>query len=987
MKKTRFATLPVFVLICLLLAGLYLQKGGLKESFSLANEVPFANLSQVVRADDESYAVAFASNKRLARVAPDGALLYLLNAKHSPEKGFYFANQLSFDSEGSLYVASTYIDPDSLAVDRECIVKFSAEGHYQGVLFSKSYATDEYIDNIGLIRSLNWTPQGLRFCLAKDDQVGSFLIDAQTGKILSQQATPFADAQAQIIDATISDNGAKLAFSTAATEIYTATPGESPVRCYDGRLLPNQKFSIPSTLHFLGPYLYFSDLGQDGIMRLTGTNACKPVFERRIAQKQGFRDIFFECKNFQIDSPYLVLANNNKLIEMNLFQNQSRIKVLTHARANALLWLKRLLIWGQVALALVLAGLLIYRMLQTISPEGRQTTKQVIMVFLMVGTAVGLTMYMIFINMNRRLEGESKNNLRGYLEVGRMLVDGDAVDRVSHVRHYMNDDYQAILKQLNQTITRNGILETGTYSGVYKVFGNKLSALAYHDGLRGIFYPYDYDYGNSIYAEVAKTGTPYIGEMVDSYGVWLIGVAPLLNEQKDCVGFLEVGIDQSAQKEANRKLLLDTMVELAMVLFVLVFLFFELGFLSSHVFDNMGKTEAAARQKYDEGVLRFVSFLALTGVFMSATFLPLFSKSLAQPLGWLPFDMVIGLPMVVETLSGAVIAVLYGHLRHRAGIKCDVILGCLVVALGLFATSLASSFPVLFSCRVIVGMGMGLLMIALRTYFLIESDEEKKESGIIALTAGVVAGINAGSVFGGILAERIGMRQVFIAQSILLVVAAVVALLILRNRQRKFEPHVSGTVLSTRAFIRHRAVWGFFLLSFLPVTTCALFLGFLFPLFAEGKGCSINQISMAFMLFGLCSVYLGPSLTRLTTAWFGTRRSLVVGAGVMVAGLLLFAYFQTVAIAYITVILFGLTDSFIFNQGISYFSSLSSVRHFGEDKAMGIYNVFESGGEALGPLAFGLAMSLGLGAGISAIAGALGLCSLLFISTCDNKKD
>lgn len=45
---------------------------------------------------------------------------------------------------------------------------------------------------------------------------------------------------------------------------------------------------------------------------------------------------------------------------------------------------------------------------------------------------------------------------------------------------------------------------------------------------------------------------------------------------------------------------------------------------------------------------------------------------------------------------------------------------------------------------------------------------------------------------------------------------------------------------------------------------------------------------------------------------------------------------------------------------------------------MGVYNVFESAGEALGPMAFGLAASLSLGLGIAAIAAALGTGAALF---------
>jgi len=96
--------------------------------------------------------------------------------------------------------------------------------------------------------------------------------------------------------------------------------------------------------------------------------------------------------------------------------------------------------------------------------------------------------------------------------------------------------------------------------------------------------------------------------------------------------------------------------------------------------------------------------------------------------------------------------------------------------------------------------------------------------------------------------------------------------------------------------------------------------------------------------------------------------------------LLLFAAFQTLTAAYIAVVLFGLTDSFIFNQGLSYFSSLRSVDRLGEDKAIGVYSVFEAGGEALGPMAFGLAMSLSLGVGIAGIAVALAASTGIFLA-------
>jgi predicted MFS family arabinose efflux permease len=92
------------------------------------------------------------------------------------------------------------------------------------------------------------------------------------------------------------------------------------------------------------------------------------------------------------------------------------------------------------------------------------------------------------------------------------------------------------------------------------------------------------------------------------------------------------------------------------------------------------------------------------------------------------------------------------------------------------------------------------------------------------------------------------------------VLAAVAALALIRNRRRALPSAGLPPPRCRRGtFLRDRAVWSFFIFIFLPVTACGLFLGFLFPLFAEAQGHTINEISLAFMLFGAASVYLGPA--------------------------------------------------------------------------------------------------------------------------------
>jgi predicted MFS family arabinose efflux permease len=811
--------------------------------------------------------------------------------------------------------------------------------------------------------------------MAKEQAIHCFLLDPLKGTVLLETQTPTIQTSDQILSVAVTKDGGRLAFTTASTEIYTARLGEEPVKLYDGRDFV--EFSIPSDVHFFNGDIYFADLGRDAIMRLSSDDGrITPLFNAIIAGKGGYDDAFFECKSFQISQSGLTLANNGKIVFLNT-QNGQPALVLAQARGDGMFWLKRIAIW---LLLLLLAGItvtLIGMIIRSATPEELQSFRRTTMVALMVSTAVGITAFMIFDDLSLRLAEETELNLRGFMEVGRQVVDSEAVDRVRHVQDSMSDDYQSLLGQLRQTITRDNAIAAGTYAGIYKVHGNKLVALAYHDGLRGIFSPYDYQYDQSVYSRIAASDQTYIGRMVDIYGVWLIGVLPLHNSRGDFVGFLEVGVDQSAQTEANWTLLKRTLGNTAMILFVLAFAFSEVSVFSSKVLNHRRLAAAGALWQYDQGALRFLSFLGLTGVFLSASFLPLYSKSLASPMGPIPLDMVVGLPMVFETLIGAATALLYGRVRFHVGLRTDIILGSLIIAIGMAITALTSNFAGLVSGRATVGLGMGLLMLAFRTSSRVEQDKDRGNSGIIALAVGVTAGINAGSVSGGMLADRFGMDWVFWAQAILLTLTALGALLLLRNQCR--PESTVNTSISLAGFLRDRSVFAFLFFALLPITACVLFLGFFFPLFAENKGMGPNEISLAFMLFGMASVHIGPSLTRITSFLFGTRGAIAVGALVMVGALLLFASFQTLVAATLAVILFGLSDGVIVNQGIAYFTALPSVQRLGEDKAMGMYSVFESGGMALGPVAFGLAMSLGLGVGITAMAGLLAVGSGLFL--------
>lgn len=987
MRRVPTAVLLLILAACALF--LHGRRQEFADSFSTAQTVAFVKAARVITApvqpgEPDGYLVVFDANTRIARVDAQGALRQLLKSKSAPNAGFYLANEIAAGDDGSLFVASTYINPETLAVNRECVVRYDSRGICRGPVFSRDHDEADRVDNIGLIRSLQAVRGGIQFCWLDDAAILSCRLDLASG-LVETNRTPFPDALRVVQSAALSDDGRRLAFSTADAVLYAGPVGGDPQPVFDGRAVTNEAFSIPGDVRFCGEAIWFADLGRDGIAELLPGNRSRMRFDAAAAHEAGYADRYYECKAFQPIAPHrLVLANHDKIVDYDGATKQ--VRILSHARWNAGIWAVRLGFWVIPLIAILSLMAIGRRLAAALDEADRRMFRQALMVLAMVAAAAGLAVTMVFTNMSRRMNRLSLDTLRGHLDLGALVVDGDAVERVTHVRDYMNDDYRRLLEQLRRIITRDGEIQSGAYSGIYKVFGNKVSALAYHDGLRGIFYPYEYDYAHSIYAPVRETGAVYLGDMIDQYGVWQIGVAPIRNRTGVCVGLLEVGFDMSARREANRRLLIDTLISIAMILFVLVFLFLELGLLNAQVLGRRRVAEPDASRRYDEGAVRFAAFLSLSGAFLSAAFLPLFSQSLARPIGRVPLDLVIGFPLVVETICGATAALIRGHLRHRMGLKFDLVLGCLLAAAGLIGTAQASVYEHLLLGRCLVGTGLGLLMLAFRAYFLVEPDPGFRERGVVALTAGVVAGINVGSVTGGLLASRLGMVRVFYVQAGLMALAALFVLLMLRNRHSRA---VTGTspAWSVWQFLSNREVSAFFGFIFLPVTAAGLFLGFFFPLFGAARGCTEAEISLAFMLFGLCGVYLGPWLTQWTTQAFGPGRALAVGALVMAGGLLYFASSPTLTAAYLTVLLFGLTDSFLFNQGLGYLTSRRAVARFGEPKAMGVFHVFESAGEALGPMVFGLAMSAGLASGVALIGGALAAGAGLFWAVAKPRKE
>jgi predicted MFS family arabinose efflux permease len=327
----------------------------------------------------------------------------------------------------------------------------------------------------------------------------------------------------------------------------------------------------------------------------------------------------------------------------------------------------------------------------------------------------------------------------------------------------------------------------------------------------------------------------------------------------------------------------------------------------------------------------------------------------------------------------AVFSVLAGYMIDARGWKPAFLIGMVALGAGTLLSGLTHNQLVFILARAIVGSGFGLAIIALQTFAMAAPGEEEKNQGIASLTSGVFSGMNVGVVVGGMLAERAGFSNVFF------VAIGMVALAFLFAYQ--FIPNIHVSSVEAREekvslsrvgkFFGNVNVMAFFLLIFIPVSICGMFLMYFFPLFAEEAGISSANIGRAFMLNGLCIIYLGPLLSKYISKFLGAMKSVVIYTVLVAGAMLLFANQGSVLAAFIAIIILGIADSFGIALLINYFSGLRATAQLGEGKAMGYYSLVEYLGQMLGPIALGSVMLLGVQRGVGLVG--LSLCAALVL--------
>ena len=977
--KNKMLTIGFVVFV--LLIGLYVGRNAERIVQSLTNRELASNIFSAVKYGDDYYLIAN-SHMEILHTDADGRLIEKLipNTK-TPA----YINALTVDTtSGTLYALATSFDETGSYIEQESVIAINTKEKINGTIYTAEYIPDDAVPIAGRMKALRLLPDGnIAIANADINKLVTISLDRSFGTVMEEYTFDFMEARHSVFDVNIGDSIKEILLSDKLGRVFSSQNDENELALLyevgeEGIFVPMNVFAL-----------------EDGGVLLRDAFRMELVY----ISPEGEPSTLLTCEDTELEelaslfvSGSDVVISGDLIVKTYAWEDNALTPVqdIENVRFGTLVTFGNYALLIAIAVLLVVAVWHVFKNLRNMPDDNRAIVRQILLISTGLLVTVSLISYYVFQALDERTAEANYNLLSVHMQYLTSIIDVEAINALDNVSQFMTEDFDELVADLNECVTINGEQDHSKYVGILKVFDGQPIIITYQDLDTTYFtpvYPEYYD----MYMSVLQDGEIVESMSSDAEGQWLYIIAPIYNDDGGIVAAAEIGFDLLPYHEANNELFKNLALQLLTVLVVIMLIFVEFSIFESKVLSKRqnGQKSIEDMQNITTGSVRVVSVLLFIAIFLTSTFMPIYSDNLYTDLWGLPREMAIVLPIVTESVFLIIAILVFGLLRFKINFKYAVLVGGLVYIAGTVLSAFADSTLFLLIARSIVGIGYGVMYIALRAY-IARSDERFAGEELIAYGAGMTCGVSVGSVVGSIIADIIGFRGTFFCVAGIMLIACLVAWRIMETRyssvtnksvtNKKAEKRegADGNVKWYR-FLFNKDILLYYFFEFLPSAICGAFLLYFLPLMADRQGYSITLVGQIFLLTALFTIYSGPILTRLTTKYFGARKSLIAAAFVYSFAIFLMAFnTDSLAIAVVTAILIGVADSFKENQETDYFLGLPVCKRVGETKAISMFGMFECSGEALGPLAYAFILSLGVSQGMMVLAASLPILILLF---------
>ncbi len=944
-------------------------------------------------ADSRGQYVIDDSNKRILGISED-TVDFILYGGRRGEQNFYFASEL-LPVQDKIYVLNYTWDISGSYIEYESIIAYDRNGQYLSTPFKLVHDRDDIL--VPTLMGLGWVENNLSFYECIDDTVSYYHADAEG--LVDKIDEQFIENSSYLIsDVSYYD---KNAFIVATRDGYIQKIDwdANVTILYDGSMSGlEEKFVLPWSLErSSNGDVYFTNLGDGSVRRLLENGTSDVVLSHDKLLNAGFDDRMETYYKLSLSPDNIMgICNFYDVIEIlpgsNAFEytsNSAFNPSINVAFSSWLNWIAIVVLFATVIIALVDTYITILgRTLPGIIPK----VGAIILIIAITAFLVGNMSIENFYNL---YSDEVSRNLKLSAQNLSQVIDGDAISRIESPRAYLGDDYNRVFEQLNEVLNYNADnWNENLYTALYKIEDERVYGLMYNDGAMTPYYPFDAYISDPDYEffKIAAEGGISNDTEIDNDGEWLFSMAPVMDSEGNIVAVFEVGTNLYIFQEKTAEVIRNLLIDLLTLVIVIVLMSVELAFLSQLLNERKLREEDAENSGYlgdhDIPMIRPLSFLIFITVYMALAFIPLLAKDLSRPLFGLDESVVIGLPISAEVLSSGITMLIAGYFAQAKGWKKTFLVGVSISVVSAVLTALSRDIAYFIAIRMLSGVGTGFMFMALRGYVNIGASTSVRNEGFAQLTAGAVAGMNVGVVLGANLADKIGMLSVFYVMAACGLFSLGFVMVEMR-RPENMASHLEEqkSSISLFKFYFNRKVAVFFLAILIPAYIAGMYIEYFFPVYAEAQGLSTSVIGLAFTLYGLIIVYLGPTFAQLGEKKLGIRTAAALASLLTGLSLLTFAVTGNLAGALVAVVILGMSDGFGEAAYNSYFLELEAAQQMGESSASGHFEFVGNIGKMIGPVIIAVMLALGDQKGIGIIAvGVLVLMAVFLLLSGDKRK-
>lgn len=399
--------------------------------------------------------------------------------------------------------------------------------------------------------------------------------------------------------------------------------------------------------------------------------------------------------------------------------------------------------------------------------------------------------------------------------------------------------------------------------------------------------------------------------------------------------------------------------------------------------DDIGLERATEDPPASALAVRALVFLFMFADELNRPFLPVFIRDVAEPVPGLTIEFLISLPLVLFMAIVALSQPFLGDLTRRYGRGRSLMAGAAFGVSGQLLAALAGDMTGLLIARGITAAGFALVFVAAQGSIIDTTSTETRGRGLAIFVGAIMVASLCGPPIGGIIADRLGFRSVFLIGAAVNAVAFLMAWLILPLKPGT-APAGSGVRWRMLGQVfRSPRLAGLFFLSALPakliLSACCFFL---IPLHMEDLGYDQAAVGRVLMVYALAMVLLVPVFASAADR-FLHRRAQFVAIGGVLAGLS--GFYPSIAdnAWMIAVMLLQLGIA----QALSIGAQSALVGMLGkelpepmdETTLYGLFRLVERSGSAIGPAVAGALLGLyGFSWGMAIIGAAVATGTFLF---------